>query len=212
MLSNCDLEDVNGPHVLHKERAGSSSILPASLLSVLRGVGIQSEEELQSIPNDRDGVRMISRENEQAALSALGQALHTMARQLALNMISDDNLQAASNLQPARPPLAPVTEEQAEQEESDDSAATGERPAKKQVEAPQATQERFQMGGVNLTNTKILCQSEYAILQAALAEISECLDRLASGDAPISTVTVLCRRCTFRNRMIVATHIFYFFI
>jgi hypothetical protein len=191
----CGIEDVNRPHMLLKERIGSH-ILPESLLSVLRVVGIQSEEELETIVANNNGggdgvIRMISPENEQAALSALGQALHTMARQLALNMISDDNLQAASNLQPVRLGLSPVAEERGSDDGDDDdedSSAVNHGPSKKQSEALQASEKRTETGGVNLANIKRLCQSEYAILQATLTEVSERLEQLRS-DTPISTVT-----------------------
>ena len=46
-----------------------------------------------------DGV--LSVENESGALMALREALHTMARRLALNLISDENLFAASGVQDA---------------------------------------------------------------------------------------------------------------
>jgi hypothetical protein len=84
---------------------------------------------------------------------------------LALNMISDDNLKAASN------PLSVLA---GQPNEVPDSG--GNRPTPKQAQAVAAAEERQK--DVNIQNAKILCQSEYSILQVALAELSERLSIL----------------------------------
>jgi hypothetical protein len=141
-------------------------------------VGIQSAEEvimLASREGFQDGIDRISSENEKSALYALGHALHIMARQLALNLISDDNLRTASNLSHV-PPRAMVTiaEEDIEADEEHEPS----QPTPSQALASVAVEERRRHGGVNILNTKILCQSEYAILQVALSEIAERLEKL----------------------------------
>ena len=154
------------------------------LLSVLRVMGIQSSSDVLTLASreDADGIDMISTENEQSALHALGHALHTMARQLALNLISDDSLQGASNLAPVRPrAMASIAEEDNEADEVNEPGL----PTPKQAQACAAAEEREKQGGINMLNAKILCQSEYVILQAALAEISERLDRLPPPSATV---------------------------
>ena len=144
---------------------------------MLRVVGIQSTEEVLALASRegfQGGIDMISYENEKSALYALGHALHTMARQLALNLISDDNLRAASNLSPVPPrAMATIAEEDSEADEHE-----ADQPTPKQALASVAAEERLRHDGVNMRNTKVLCQSEYAILQAALSEIAERLERL----------------------------------
>jgi hypothetical protein len=87
------------PHALatsnvHERR----HVIPSSLLSVLRVVGVQSEEELHEVQAGDEGtIALVSPQNEFGALSALRSALDTMARQMALNLISDENLHASSS-------------------------------------------------------------------------------------------------------------------
>jgi hypothetical protein len=146
---------------------------------VLRVVGIQSMEEVLALASRegfQGGIDMISYENEKSALYALGHALHTMARQLALNLISDDNLRAASNLSPVPPrAMATIAEEDDEANEHEPG-----QPTPKQELASEIAEERLRHNGVNMQNAKVLCQSEYTILQAALSEIAERLERLES--------------------------------
>jgi hypothetical protein len=159
LLSRCGIQDVNAPHVL--VQTGSTSVLPPGLLAVLRVTGVQFPEEIMAIASQQDpGIGMISLENEAFALQALYEALHAMTRQLALNMISDDNLKAASN---------PVSVLAGQTNDVPDSR--GNRPTPKQAQAAAAAEERQK--DLNIQNAKILCQSEYSILQVALAEISE---------------------------------------
>ena len=158
LLSRCGIQDVNAPHAL--VQSGSTSVLLPGLLAVLRMIGVQSPEEILAIASQQDpGIGMISLENEAFALEALYEALHAMTRQLALNMISDDNLKAASNPLSILAVLPHVP------------GSGGDRPTPKQAQAFDTAEERQK--DVNIQNAKILCQSEYNILQVALAEISE---------------------------------------
>jgi hypothetical protein len=140
-------------------------------------MGIQSTEEMLALASRegfQDGIDMISFHNEKSALYALGHALHKMARQLALNLISDDNLRAASNLSPVPPwAMATIAEEDSEANEHEPG-----QPTPKQALASVAAEERLRHDGINMRNTKVFCHSEYAILQAALSEIAEGLERL----------------------------------
>jgi hypothetical protein len=150
LASRCGIEDVNAPHALIRQ--AGSAIIPSSLLAVLRLIGVQSPEEVMTIARqDEPGIGMISIDNEASALQALNQALHTMARQLALNMISDDGLHAASSV--------PRTSSYSDTNGNNDD-------------------DKASLRGINARNAKILCQSEYQILQAAMASLSERLARL----------------------------------
>jgi hypothetical protein len=179
LSTNCGIDNVNSPHKLLRSQIATNGILPSSLLSVLRVVGIQSTEEVLALASRegfQGGIDMISYENEKSALYALGHALHTMARQLALNLISDDNLRAASNLSPVPPrAMATIAEEDDEANEHEPG-----QPTPKQELASEIAEERLRHNGVNMQNAKVLCQSEYTILQAALSEIAERLERLES--------------------------------
>ena len=177
----CGIISVNNPHLLRRPIVATTSVIPDTLLSVLRVVGCRTEEELGILRNrqEEEGTNeattsikrlgLVSCENELSALEALGTALHTMARRIALNLISDESLQGASNLNPTRPgSLPPALKEE----------GTGTR---KQKEAVVSAKERLQAGGTNLWNAKILCQSEYAILQRALEEIAERVSSITSS-------------------------------
>ena len=146
----------NGPHSIFQIKNDHPSVLPSSLLSTLRLIGIQSYDELFRIisiesdttdSNDDYEVPIVSRENEEAALTALQSALHSMTRRLALNLISDENLNAASS--------------QLEEELIDDvSKNTAE--------------------SLNVHNARILCWGEYQILQTALEDVQRRLEKLTS--------------------------------
>ena len=173
LQNKCGIDNVNEPHVLRippppphhgiqndgevaigegvpPAPVATGSILPPSLLSVLRVVGIRSADDIMALTDIEDdargGIGMISVENEHSALSALQQALYNMTRQLALNMISDANLAAGSSS--TRPLPTPDENEQ----------------------------ENYMR--INFANAKVLCQSEYHILQVALTEIAERLSAL----------------------------------
>jgi hypothetical protein len=171
LRGRCGVEDPNEPHLLRRSAGGAGSspevpsVLPRSLLSVLRLIGVRSAEELVSAATqesgddgeDREdgegndeppgGIGMISVENERSALLALQQALYSMSRQIALNLISDESLRQGA---PEPPAGSPGT-----------SAGS----------APWAAR-------ANESNAKILCRSEYQILQSALAELHSRLEAL----------------------------------
>lgn len=91
---------------------------------------------------------MISVDNERSALLALQDALYKMSRHLALNLISDEGLRQGQGSL-----LSPVPEEEGYE------VSSGVR-------------------STNARNSRILCQSEYEILQLALAEIHDRLSAL----------------------------------
>jgi len=151
----------NGPHsILQMTKNEHPRVLPSSLLSTLRLIGIQSYEELLRIisiesdttdSNDDYEVPIVSRENEEAALTALQSALHSMTRRLALNLISDENLNAASSKE--------APQQQLEEELKDDVARNMAKP-------------------LNVHNARILCWGEYQILQTALEDVQRRLEKL----------------------------------
>jgi hypothetical protein len=161
--TKCGVLDPNTPYTLRLNEP-----IPESLLSALRLVGMQSEEELAvaAASAESSAVGAVSPENEHNALVALNQALHTMARRLALNLISDENLHAASGINPiinqntmrgtSAPTAAPSQVLQAVAESETTSNAVN----------------------PNTVNCKILCQSEYLILQSALTELSARIELL----------------------------------
>jgi hypothetical protein len=174
----CNIDDPNAPHLLKKAQGaptageGTShvqSILPVSLISVLRLTGVQSAEELMSIVKADAGeseggqssnltpplgIPVVSVDNERSALLALQDALYAMSRQLALNLISDEGLRQGQGQGPSSTVPA----------ESEDEIS-------------------LQVRSTNIRNARILCQSEYEILQLALAEIH---DRLSALDCETS--------------------------
>ena len=177
LQTKCGIENVNAPHPIKlpsttdnkqddtdNDTATNSSILPSSLLSVLRVIGIQDADEIMAIGNQEtrtnsssaDGIGMISIDNERSALQALHGALEGMARQLALNMISDDNLQAGATYH---------------NENTTNNIEKASEPQQQQIPV-------VSFRNINLQNAKALCRSEYAILQAALEEIYQRLSRL----------------------------------
>lgn len=182
LQTRCGIEDVNAPHGLalsHDDAKGG--ILPPSLLSVLRVVGIQSAEEIMSVAtaameSPEEGIGMISVDNERSALSALGQALHSMARRIALNLISDEGLQGASNSVPTlarKEKLGTIVEKV----DVLDTAHHPEQNTHRQAETEKG-RDADPRNPTNVHNAKLLCIAEYRILQAALAEISERLTNL----------------------------------
>ncbi|KAI2513833.1 histone-lysine N-methyltransferase [Fragilaria crotonensis] len=144
--------DPDAPHTLRRDQS-----IPESLLCTLRLIGLQSEDEVVSASeatfNTFDGV--ISVENECGALTALRQALHTMARRLALNLISDENLNAASGIKGA------TTDDASHSHDAHVGSARSE-----------------WISRTNIEHCKILCQSEYLILQSALQELNSRLEQL----------------------------------
>ena len=73
--------------------------LPSTLLTKLRITGIKDEMELLHLVSkslDEKQVSFISVENERNGLKALEYALYGMTRQIALNLIHDDNLNAGA--------------------------------------------------------------------------------------------------------------------
>lgn len=181
LLSKCAISDVTAPHLLH---LGSNPIIPHTLLSVLRIVGIQSLEEIRAVGQQGDSgfVGMINCENEQSALSALGHALHTMARRIALSMISDDNLNAAAYF--VFPP--------ARSSGIDHEAFSSNQPITlNQAERAESTNEKNLNGDTNLRNATILCRSDYCILQAALNDISDRLEKIQIPDLMSSIESII---------------------
>jgi hypothetical protein len=136
-------------------------------------VSVQSAEEVLAVAaqetTDDMCIGMISTENERGALSALQQALFSMARLLALNLISDDTIEKAASVV----------------DELTEAGYSGSRrpdlPTPKQARALIEAHNRLQ--DPNFRNVKILCQSEYLILQTALAELAE---RLAALDGTMA--------------------------
>jgi hypothetical protein len=173
--TKCGIVDSNIPHYLLASRRNQAGqpIIPSSLLSVLRVVGIQSAEDVlvlagQEMTADMS-VGMISMENERGALSALQQALYSMARTLALNLISDETIAVNGKADSEEP------------EGNDGTVRSPDLPSPKQARAMVEAENRLQ--DPNFRNAKILCQSEYLILQAALAELAE---RLAALDGTMA--------------------------
>ena len=168
LYSKCGIDNVMAPHLLRQKRGSStnsSTIIPHSLLSVLRMVGIQIEEELFQLVKQQqchDGgntttkMDMISPDNEVAALSALGGALDIMAHRLLQNM-EDHGL----SLQKESFMATDISLQH----------------------FPLSTRTTSTIGDRNLVNITILCRSEYDILQQALIEISERLEKLQSIDS-----------------------------
>jgi hypothetical protein len=165
--TKCGIVDTNEPHtLLASRRSQGQPIIPSSLLSVLRIVGIQSAEDVLAVASqeatDDMCIGMISTENERGALSALQQALYSMARMLALNLISDDTIEKAASV--------------VDEPEGNDGSRSPDLPTPKQARALVEAENRLQ--DPNFRNAKILCQSEYLILQTALAELAERLAAL----------------------------------
>lgn len=157
LKSKCGVLDPNAPHALRLNEP-----IPESLLCTLRLVGLQSEEDLELAASSSESFAgVVSRENEYNALMALSQALHTMARRLALNMISDENLQAANS--------------------NNDVINSGDPPVVDQHESSKT------ISNLNIAHCKILCQSEYLILQSALEELSTRLELLENPELDITS-------------------------
>jgi SET domain/Rubisco LSMT substrate-binding len=146
------ITEPNEPYVLRMNQA-----IPESLLCTLRLMGLQSSEqwtEASGTTNESfDGI--LSLENEYGALVALKHALHKMARRLALNLISDENLQAASS------DCISETTNEVDHEKAHTSNVL----------------KSFD-NNINVENCKVLCRSEYAILQCALQEVEHRLEIL----------------------------------
>jgi hypothetical protein len=176
--TKCGIVDTNEPHALLASRRNQGQpIIPSSLLSVLRVVGIQYAEDVLALAaqetTDDMCIGMISIENERGALSALQQALYSMARRLALNLISDETIESAASV--VDEPTASSGNE-TEQQEGNDGSRRPDLPTPKQARALADAENRLQ--DPNFRNAKILCHSEYLILQVALAELAEKLAAL----------------------------------
>jgi len=178
--TKCGIVDTNEPHALTCQRIEGQSTIPASLLSVLRVVGIQSTEEILALASqettESGAIAMISVENEAGALSALHHALYSMTRRLALNLISDDTIEKNAPLDE----LVTREETAGDQQENQDSYRP-DQPTAKQSQALADAKNRLE--DPNIRNAQILCQSEYSILQAALTELAE---RLAALDGSVA--------------------------
>eukprot|EP00978_Attheya_sp_CCMP212_P011410 scaffold28117_cov56-Attheya_sp.AAC.12 len=205
--SMCGVSDPNSPHPLTLPISGSDNkVLPPSLLSALRLTGIQSYDQLLAIASDvamiadaqhenseevpsQGEISMIDSENEYSALSALGGALRNMARQLALNLISDDGLKSVSSVPditwglPNIQHLASIVEDSEGENNhniSNDMNEVEKRdphlPTTKQALAVESA--KHESENETLYNARILCESEYEILQMALNEINDRLEKV----------------------------------
>jgi len=182
LRQRCGINHPNDPHSLvmplRHHDSTLHSVLPSSLLSTLRLIGVRSYEQLLAVlahaedeAVDRNidyEIPIISPENEEAALTALESALHSMARRLALNLISDENLNAAAREHPADGTFETILEQRQEIEESEEEVNF----------SPNRNTNHDQ--GVNKYNTRILCWGEYQILQMAIADVHHRLELLAS--------------------------------
>jgi hypothetical protein len=172
LKSVCGIEDTNAPHSLKLE---SDRVIPDSLLSVLRVIGIQSLEDIVALSHTNSTqkyIDVISVTNEQFALTALRDAIYSMSRQLALNMISDDNLNGAeASKKIAANNNQSVADVIALRHEVLQQSLDGTGKNKPSSDSKSASE-------INVENALTLCHAEYSILQAALAEIDEKLDRL----------------------------------
>jgi hypothetical protein len=181
--TKCGIVDTNEPHALLASRRNQGQpIIPSSLLSVLRIVGIQSAEDVLAVAaqetTDEMCIGMISIENERGAVSALQQALYSMARMLALNLISDDTIEKGASFDESPSSGGNDTEQQ----QGNDGSRSPDLPTPKQARALVQAENRLQ--DPNFRNAKILCQSEYLILQTALTELAERLAAL-DGTMPV---------------------------
>jgi hypothetical protein len=181
LQAKCGILDTNAishPLCMSRLRQGKS-ILPESLLAVLRVVGIQTTDEILALaqPQEEDDdhdddnnvnsapsqkLAMISESNERRALLALHHALDSMSRRIALNLISDEGLQASSSY--------PVLLEMVVEQETTDRQVN--QMSTRNTEALSST-EVSQVADANAQNVKILCQSELTILIAAMYEVAE---------------------------------------
>jgi hypothetical protein len=170
LKSVCGIEDTNAPHSL---KLGGVHVIPDSLLSVLRVIGIQSLEDIVMLSNTNTKyIDVINATNEHFALTALRDAIYSMSRQLALNMISDDNLNAAES----------STNIAANIDQSVSAVNIlrnkGVQPSDDSTSKDKSTADPKRASEINAENAFILCRAEYSIMQAALAEIDEKLERL----------------------------------
>ena len=138
--------------------------LPSTLLTKLRITGVKEEMELLHLVSEHLGsqddekpnkLSFISVENERDGLKALEYALYNMTRQIALNLINDDNLSAGA--------LSPSSSANVEEKEELDVE-----------EGAKCMKQK----GINHNNAKALCTVEYQILLVALNEVREHLSRL----------------------------------
>jgi hypothetical protein len=205
--SICDVSDPNSPHPLTRPLTGSNNnVLPSSLLSALRLTGIQSYDQLLAIASDvamiadaqyenseevpsQGEISMIDSENEYSALSALGGALRNMARQLALNLISDDGLKSASTTPDINWGLPNIQnlssiEEHSEGENNHNISYDMDEVEKRDPHLPTPKQAlavesaKHESESETMYNARILCESEYEILQMALNEINDRLEKV----------------------------------
>jgi hypothetical protein len=182
--TKCRNVDSNEPHALLASRRDQGQpIIPSSLLSVLRVVGIQSAEDVLALAaqesTDDGCIGMISMENERGALSALQQALYSMARRLALNLISDETIERAASVVDESSTTTSGNSTEG-QEDNGGSSQRPDQPTSKQARALVDAENRLR--DPNFRNATILCQSEYMILHAGLAELGE---RLAALDGTL---------------------------
>jgi len=185
LLNWCDVEDPNSPYILHRPTNEIEGILPNGLLSALRLIGVASIDEIVKITtnlfdnsSENQGIPFVNNENEYNALLALGNALEIMTRQLALCLISDTGLSAAS--------ISPVTISNQEHLTANEQLARGVSNSKTCNESSTSCKENIQPGFVvsthdgrtNTYNTKILCEGQYDIFRLALEEVTKRLEEL----------------------------------
>ena len=157
LRERCGLSDVNQAHLLRYNSDRQEIEIPSTLMSNLRMIGVQSGEDflkLSQILNNDEKIKeipMLTYENELSALSALHSALDEMARLISLNLISNQNLKAASKSQEETATNMGSFPEEGHKDDSE---------------------------SINLKNIKILNWTERKILIGALAVIKERIDSL----------------------------------
>lgn len=153
----CGLNDLNEPHLLRFNFENEITEIPSTLFSTLRIIGVQSVQDflkLSEMLMDKEKpseIPMLSYENESSSLVALYSALQEITRLISLNLISDENLHAASSSQ---------------EDENSSMVAPGSESLAEDVES------------INLFHIKILNWSERQVLVSALNLIKERIDKL----------------------------------
>jgi hypothetical protein len=177
LQGRCNVEDPNEPHLLKKPQVALAaddatspvpSTLPVSLMSALRLTGVQSVEELMSVvkadAGECDGDRRTSSPTQPSGIP----------------MISIENERSA--LLALQDALYAMSRQLALNLISDEGLRQGQGPSSP-VPAKEGDQISLRVRNTNTINSRILCQSEYEILQLALAEIH---DRLSALDGDTS--------------------------
>jgi len=190
------------------DKTEETVLLPIELMSVLRLIGIQSMEELITVTrvisntghddndneagndakntkhhnkNERyDGIPFISFENEYNALMALGAALESMTRRVALSLISDDELNAAS-----------MTTTSVTNGNKEENSAADNNPGCQEMKALAVKRVTMNSADINKTNAKILCEGQYEILRLSLMEVNLRLEQLVLTHTTTTSQDVL---------------------